>query len=184
MHYLCQSFSLERFCDFSFSFFNSSVLCRNNKECRCSCRVWGSCPAYHLQVPFFLVQKVFSLLVSCALQAITCWTLSECYYLDRVVMAKCDLSWQMVLLILTGIHATPAHITVTPTRYVVQELEIVSYANVQLASVEMEMFVMVSENFHYQMIANVAFGLLGMYWPSGPAIPAKWTVLRGWFWEG
>lgn len=78
-------------------------------------------------------------------------------------MAKCDLSWQMVLLILTGIHATPVHITVTPMRYVVQELEIVSYANVQLASVEMETFVMVSENFHYQMIANVAFGLLGMY---------------------
>lgn len=78
-------------------------------------------------------------------------------------MAKYGLSCQMVLLILTGILATPVPITVTPMRYVVQELEIVSCANVQLASVEMEKFVMVSENFHYKMTANVAFVLLGMY---------------------
>jgi len=45
-------------------------------------------------------------------------------------MAKYGLSCQMVLLILTGILATPVRITVTPMQYVVQELEIVSSANV------------------------------------------------------
>lgn len=70
-------------------------------------------------------------------------------------------SCQMVLLILTGILATLVPITVTPMQYVVRELEIVSSANVRLASVEMETFVMVSENFHYKMTANVEFVLLG-----------------------
>lgn len=109
------------------------------------------------------MQKVFSFLVSCALQATFFWALAECYYLDRVITAKYGLSCQMVLLILTGILATLVPITVTPMRYVVQELEIVSSANVQLASVEMETFVMVSENFNYKITANVEFGLLGMY---------------------
>lgn len=78
-------------------------------------------------------------------------------------MAKYGLSCQMALLILTGIRATPVPITVTPMQYVVRELEIVLSASVRLASVEMEMFVMVSENFHYKMTANVEFVLLGMY---------------------
>ena len=78
-------------------------------------------------------------------------------------MAKYGLSCQMVLLILTGILATLVLITVTPMRYVVQELEIVSSANVRLASVEMETFVTVSENFHYKMTANAEFVLLGTY---------------------
>lgn len=94
-------------------------------------------------------------------------------------VAKYGLSSQMVLLILTEILATLVPITVTPMQYVVQELAVVSSANVRLASVEMEMFAMVSENSYYKMTANVAFCLLGMYWPSGLAIPAKW----GWFGE-
>lgn len=75
------------------------------------------------------------------------WTLSESFYLGRVVMAKYDLSFQMVLLILAGILATLVPITVTPMQYVVQELGIVSLVNVRLDSVEMETFVMVSEDF-------------------------------------
>lgn len=80
-------------------------------------------------------------------------------------MSECDLSCQMVLLILTEILATRVPIIVTPMQYVVQELEIVSSVNVQLASVEMETFVMVSEDFHFEMTANVEFGLLGTYRP-------------------
>lgn len=75
------------------------------------------------------------------------WTLSESFYLGRVVMAKYGLSFQMVLLILAGILATLVPITVTPMQYVVQELGIVSLVNVRLDSVEMETFVMVSEDF-------------------------------------
>jgi len=75
------------------------------------------------------------------------WTLSESFYLGRVVTAKYDLSFQMVLLILAGILATLVPITVTPMQYVVQELGIVSLVNVRLDSVEMETFVMVSEDF-------------------------------------
>lgn len=67
--------------------------------------------------------------------------------MGRVVTAKYDLSFQMVLLILAGILATLVPITVTPMQYVVQELGIVSLVNVRLDSVEMETFVMVSEDF-------------------------------------
>lgn len=68
--------------------------------------------------------------------------------MDRVIKAKCGVSCQMALLILTGTLATLALITVTPTPCAVQELEIVSSVNVRLASVEMETFVMVSEDFN------------------------------------
>lgn len=86
------------------------------------------------------------------------WALRESYYLSSVLMSECDLSCQMVLLILTGIPATRVPIIVTPMQYVVQELEIVSSVNVPLASVEMETFVMVTEYFHFKMTANIEFG--------------------------
>lgn len=136
------SCSLERFL---WLFFNSIVqVIRSTGAIKYVSKI---SPACHLPGPFFLMQKV-CFLVSCMLWATSFWALTGCYYLDRVIKAKCSLSCQMVLLILTGTLATLALTTVTPTPCAGQELEIVSSVNVRLASVEMETFVTVSEDFN------------------------------------